>query len=1360
MIDGFLPLALALACLLVVLVVEWNAVLNYRRLDLMSLQVIERKHPRFPGVVEIIMTSLLTIAFLLLFIQFISRAYALSLTLDSSTAEMNSADAVIVADFDGDGDLDYAAHNDDPSVLNYYTNDGTGTFSNTDTSMSAGEGLARGGDLDADGDMDFVIFCDEAGDISKVVNDGNGGFTQYVINNISVMNPHGVIGDFNGDGALDFVIVSDAAASAQALYVNDRHGDFTAAASTLPAGKGIAAADFNSDGHLDIAIIDSSGNMVSLLNSGTGAFVSSFSSNSALVGGGPIVSGDFDGDGAVDVVVSDGVTHSLQSLLNNGTATSFSQQTFTSSNLNSVLDIAAGDMDNDGDLDIIAGGGVTAGGARLFLNNGSGVFTENGSATQTGDPTVSIGIGDIDNDGDLDYIRGNGYSTPNRHYKSDQATTSANTAPAAPSTGFTGALVSPSPKNGGTFVADSSIGTQTWSFPSYAGASDNAKSSSTLSSGEISYYLKATNFNFGIPSDATILGIKVGVEKSKSGLENLQDNAVRIVKGGTIGSTDKSDGAPSWPSVDTYSTYGGPADLWGETWTASDINSSTFGFAISARNTGGSGGPQIDHIRITVYYSMRDVRLTWGSGSDTQTSTKMLQYQIRIGTGSSAHNIVSSKTASPSWVSRIMPNGQSRMALLHNLPCGKTFYWNVASVDSGFKTTWGGTERLFTLSSDCTLSFPAGSSGGNSTTSGGGGGLPWNVLRQEETEATPTKGTLSVTTFNDVNGDGVQQKNELASFAGLPVTASGATLDGVPVKETILTSVAGTAVFRLPPSDDRGYTVIVETGSNVLAGQSLTTDSSTGGIVLQAGDEKSIAFGFRSSRIVHYKPCLTIGSPAQGQTSTSEASALLSRIVDPFGQHVIGDIAFSGSLVTRHVFLTLLARTHCLPLILTEGKILTALAKMIDAKRAYAFADLPMDLRQSDSVIAYSLLAAGIHAERETAIGPVADLSSPVTRGEAVQMVFDVLAVPPERQVSTGAMLPSDLDPHDPLVTPFLTLASLQLLPPSFLTHFGSRLGVSMDELAVFLARAAFAGGKIALLAPVLDPSAKGVLKGAAPPETFLAELPPLKPLTCLHSVPGRSDDVVFSDVAPDHSLFADIRELLRFGYERSDGKVLWLIPGTSRLTEYGIAEGEGRVGLAAPVSLTEILRSLLVLSCIPPPTAIDVLSGKAALQQAAAAERRVARDLIADLPRDGSLTSRVLYRAQDHERAFDLSILGYAPDILRGEKRDSKEPLNMKDASDILASALLRIAVKQAHISSQHAEGLAAEVAAAIRRDLMNTDLDWRDEALIRQTVFTRGMLVRFLATLILHPADTSSSDTLSLPVSLGEIWWERVKR
>ena len=134
-----------------------------------------------------------------------------------------------------------------------------------------------------------------------------------------------------------------------------------------------------------------------------------------------------------------------------------------------------------------------------------------------------------------------------------------------------------------------------------------------------SEYLDAQNFSFSIPAGATIDGITVEVEKSRdSGMDNVQDQEVKIIKGGSIGSENKAAGG-NWPDADAYSSYGGAADLWSETWTQSDINASNFGMAISATTDSIMGAEaRIDHVRITVEYTAA------AGGSDSMTRTAKL----------------------------------------------------------------------------------------------------------------------------------------------------------------------------------------------------------------------------------------------------------------------------------------------------------------------------------------------------------------------------------------------------------------------------------------------------------------------------------------------------------------------------------------------------------------------------------------------------------------------------------------------------------------------------------------------------------------------------------------------------------------
>lgn len=165
-------------------------------------------------------------------------------------------------------------------------------------------------------------------------------------------------------------------------------------------------------------------------------------------------------------------------------------------------------------------------------------------------------------------------------------------------------MASQGPNSPGTAANDSSYGGANWNNP------DNCKTANSIyasySSNEATtYYLKATNFGFSIPTGATIDGIVAEVKRYCSAGFGY-DSSVKIVKSnGSIGTTEKSAGE-EWSSVNQYKTFGSNSDKWGETWTKDDINDTDFGVAMSAYVVGGkigAGTIYIDHIRITVYYT-------------------------------------------------------------------------------------------------------------------------------------------------------------------------------------------------------------------------------------------------------------------------------------------------------------------------------------------------------------------------------------------------------------------------------------------------------------------------------------------------------------------------------------------------------------------------------------------------------------------------------------------------------------------------------------------------------------------------------------------------------------------------------------
>lgn len=160
-----------------------------------------------------------------------------------------------------------------------------------------------------------------------------------------------------------------------------------------------------------------------------------------------------------------------------------------------------------------------------------------------------------------------------------------------------------------TSADDATVGTITWTSPASAisffekAGEAYATAVSLPATTGISHYLLMTNFGFSIPTDATILGIRVESNKKQSG-GTIAWNSVKLVKTGVISGTDRAtDDAASWTTLDTQGVHGSSSQLWGLTWTPADINASTFGVAMSVKNTGGSiQTASIDGIRIVVYY--------------------------------------------------------------------------------------------------------------------------------------------------------------------------------------------------------------------------------------------------------------------------------------------------------------------------------------------------------------------------------------------------------------------------------------------------------------------------------------------------------------------------------------------------------------------------------------------------------------------------------------------------------------------------------------------------------------------------------------------------------------------------------------
>jgi len=164
-----------------------------------------------------------------------------------------------------------------------------------------------------------------------------------------------------------------------------------------------------------------------------------------------------------------------------------------------------------------------------------------------------------------------------------------------------------------------------WNSVNDALTSNNVNSYASTTSSPISNYagytnyLTVTDFNAFIPSSATINGITVSVERKNtfSGISDslsINTDAVFLMydvagTATTIGT--KKTSATTWTSSDVTETFGGAADLWGRSWTATEINNANFGVALSAylnytydvEGSGPGNSTNVDAITVAIDYT-------------------------------------------------------------------------------------------------------------------------------------------------------------------------------------------------------------------------------------------------------------------------------------------------------------------------------------------------------------------------------------------------------------------------------------------------------------------------------------------------------------------------------------------------------------------------------------------------------------------------------------------------------------------------------------------------------------------------------------------------------------------------------------
>jgi hypothetical protein len=341
----------------------------------------------------------------------------------NSPLQISEPFGLVAADFNEDGKPDLAVAAS--VLLNVYLGHGDGTFALTaaspvrvpsppyDDFASPYIGPIAVGDFNHSGHQGLALA--EIDNEAAVILLGNGDGS-LVPSSASFANSFGMptvgvaAADFNADGNLDLAIANEISGQSP-VALGYGNGAFNTVGVLYSGGfsVGTAVGDLNADGKMDLIVVSSgvhenpaqiSGVTVSL-GIGDGTFT--LGNGSPLPLGNSlsaIVTADFNNDGKLDLAVTDSGGNAVLILLGNGDGTFSAPTTIPIGNQPDA--IVAGDFDNDGKLDL-AVANYGDGTVTLLLGNGNGTFTQaSRSPYAVGLGPFQIVAADFNGDGKLD----------------------------------------------------------------------------------------------------------------------------------------------------------------------------------------------------------------------------------------------------------------------------------------------------------------------------------------------------------------------------------------------------------------------------------------------------------------------------------------------------------------------------------------------------------------------------------------------------------------------------------------------------------------------------------------------------------------------------------------------------------------------------------------------------------------------------------------------------------------------------------------------------------------------------------------------------------------------------------------------
>jgi len=388
------------------------------------------------------------------------------------------AGLVAVADLNLDGKLDVVESSMGGHNVAVFLGNGDGTFQAAKNTFVPWASAVAIGDLNGDKKPDLVVSSYYDGTVWVLLNKGSGNFALSGVYSSDLYPMAIALADFNGDKKLDFV-AGNSNGQFATIALGNGDGTFQGSLHYNESGgmwtNGIAVADFNLDGNLDIVqagggtgvglslmlgtlngvfkpptfinlgataysqvtfvraidvntdgkpdiVCGTVKGVVVLLGSGTGTFktpVTYAVSPSSY----PIVGwlADLNGDGKPDIVTSNN-DGTMSVLLNKGNGTYGAATVFPSGTGAYPSEFVLGDFNQDGKVDIVVGD-FQASDLVLLLGNGNGTFQSpvvlpspvrpSGlvAADFNKDGKLDLAIASGDNSGSLAILLGNGNGT-------------------------------------------------------------------------------------------------------------------------------------------------------------------------------------------------------------------------------------------------------------------------------------------------------------------------------------------------------------------------------------------------------------------------------------------------------------------------------------------------------------------------------------------------------------------------------------------------------------------------------------------------------------------------------------------------------------------------------------------------------------------------------------------------------------------------------------------------------------------------------------------------------------------------------------------------------------------------------------